>query len=583
MLLNFTEILRRLPTVRFINLDSKNCAVNRMRGKKGDSASNAGAFLAVLTVLIILYVLFLPPADREKLLIDNQNNGSINGSDSSTSVLLQQNIGRVDYINTNEKTIDIPTVRVYASTSSELIKATPSIAIRSALFDHDNEMQSIDFSIDKSLTDNLLLSFNVVDHSGPLIIELNGRQIFNSEITSSNSPPITLDKGYLTDKNTLVFKVPNPGWAFWKANKYSLENIKISGEVTNLDNSESVQRFVVSEAEKNNLNSAKLAFHPVCTLTAVGTLNIELNGRTIFSGVGDCGSRTPITLDKTFLVTGANELKFSTNTGSYLIDTISVKLTLDKPTYNTFYFDMKDDYFKTQQERARCGDYDGVCPAGCEDVRDADCCFNKNGLWCGLPTDNPNDRCVYYVAPGNCGLCKTGYYDRSKDPASNCEAKCGDNTDGVCPSGCSALYDADCCYNANPDNFFCQEVPITGINDRCRAAIDSNQCELCSSGYENKDGSSPDACVGGNIVYKDENFVLLDNYDVKLTVRFINDIDRKKVDINVNGRRISIDTRDIEYTKIIDDYVRQGTNSIEIVPIEDIDIAELKIELKRVR
>jgi hypothetical protein len=65
-------------------------------------------------------------------------------------------------------------------------------------------------------------------------------------------------------------------------------------------------------------------------------------------------------------------------------------------------------------------------------------------------------------------------------------------------------------------------------------------------------------------------------------VRFIDDTSRKRVDFNINGYRISIDTYAIEYTQNIDAYVRSGTNTIEIVPVQDIDIAEINAEIRQV-
>jgi hypothetical protein len=282
---------------------------------------------------------------------------------------------------------------------------------------------------------------------------------------------------------------------------------------------------------------------------------------------------------------GSNELRFSTTAGQYLLDNLKVDLTLKKPTLNAYFFEMKDIYFKTKEERATCGTNDGICPPGCSDVEDADCCFKHNGFWCALSTSNSNDRCVFYVDSNDCDLCRTGYYDSSGDAPNNCQNKCGDNNDNKCLSSCqspSRNYDKDCCFAANNYNFWCKEVPITGLADKCTPSVSSTQCDLCPSGYVNIDGSSPDSCTGDNFKFTDTTTELLSNYQVKFTVRFLDDTSRHRVDFNINGHRVSVDTHDIEYTKIIDAYVIQGTNTIEISPIEDIDIAEIKVEVQQV-
>jgi hypothetical protein len=555
--------------------------------RKGQSSSSAAAFIAIMTVLIILYILFLPPDIRDELLSDGGSGGS-GGSGSgsnqpTTNVLLRETVGKVTYVKDSEKYYDIPTVRIYAPVSGQLIKGVPSLFIRNALFDKEQAIYKMSFDIDKKSTTNVMLSFNVKDHTGPLTVSLNGRDIFTEDVDGNKFLRISDSDLYAT--NDLEFSVPNPGVVFWKSNKYSIENLQITGDVTDYSSSSSTQRFTITQTEKDNLEAVTLYFRPVCTLSEVGPLAIELNRRMIFESVADCGTRSFASLDINDIDAGSNELRFSVEKGSYLLDNLMVKVNLEKPTYKTYFFDMADDFFVKDPEQARCGDYDDICPSGCSDIKDADCCFRHNGNWCGLPTNNINDRCVYYVDPGDCDLCPTGYYDDSFDVPDTCEERCGDNNDGVCPSDCpnpASDYDADCCYEENTDYYFCQEVPLTGLTDKCRASVSYTQCDLCPSGYENEDGSEPDSCDNSIYQYEELDESLDTDYEVRLTVRFVNDEDRKRLDVNINGHKVSIDTREIEFKRKINDYVRSGSNSIEILPIEDLEIAELRIELIKV-
>ncbi|MGV8151051.1 MAG: hypothetical protein ACP5NV_04950 [Candidatus Woesearchaeota archaeon] len=556
--------------------------------RKGQSSSSAAAFIAILAVLIILYILFLPPETREELLSDGKggsgSGGVGTGSQQNTLTLLKQTVGKVSYISDNEKYYDIPTTRIYAPISGQLIKGVPSFYIRNALFDKEQASYIVSFDIDKKATTNVMLSFNSKEHTGPLTISLNDKEIFTGEV--SDSKFIRIGDSDILSTNTLKFSVPNPGVAFWSSNKYSIENLQITADVTDYSSSAATQYFTLTDAEKENLESVTLYFRPVCTLSEVGPLQIQLNGRIIFNAVADCGTRSFASLDINNIDAGSNELKFSVERGSYLLDNLMVKVVLDKPSYKTYFFDIDEKYFTQDADNARCGDYDDICPAGCSDIKDPDCCFAHNGYWCGLPTNNANDRCVYYVDPGDCDSCKTGYYDEGFDPSDTCEGRCGDNTDGVCPSDCpspSKNYDADCCYEDNEDNFFCQEVPISGLADKCRAQVSYTQCDLCPSGFEDESGSEPDSCDGSIYEYEDLDETLITDYDARIVVRFVNDDDRKRVDINVNGHKLSIDTMDIEFKRNIDEYVRSGSNSVEIIPKEDVDIAEIKIELLKVK
>jgi hypothetical protein len=558
-----------------------------MTHKRAQFASNAAAFIAILTVMIILYILFLPPDIRTELLGDK--NAILNdstGSNSGRTVLLEQNVGKVTYINTNEKTYDLPAIRIYSPTGGQVLKNVPSIILKSALFDTEKSQYETELNIERDATKNVMLSFSVRDHRGPISISLNGREIYSGEVLSVNPKPIALNHEDLTDSNTITFTVPPVGLAFWKVNKYTIENFQVTGDVTDYSNALAVQHFVIGKAEKENLESVRLFFYPSCNLKDVGSLRIELNGKAIYNGVADCGTRTFAVLDTSEIISGSNELRFYSTKGSYTLDNMYIKTTMDKPTYKTYYFDMKEEYFAVKAEKARCGDYDSQCPSGCDETQDADCCFDKNGYWCALPTLNYNDRCRFYVSADDCTLCKTGYYDRYDDAPERCEEMCGDNNDDECYSNCpqpSRYYDKDCCFVQNQDNYWCLETPITGISDKCKPSVSPGECDLCPSGYENEDGARPDSCDSLNTITWDDDYVLLDDYELKIIVRFVDDTERKRVDLNINGNTFRIDTTGVEYTKVIDDYAREGTNSIEIRPAnEDVEIAEIRVELRNV-
>ncbi|MGV8141555.1 MAG: hypothetical protein ACP5NW_03895 [Candidatus Woesearchaeota archaeon] len=557
-----------------------------MNCKRGQFAGNAAAFIAILTVMIILYILFLPPDIRTELLGDK--NAMINGSnsDGNKEILLEQNVGKVTYINTNEKTYDLPSIRIYSPTEGQVLKNIPSMTLRSALFDTEGARYETELNIERDATKNIMLSFSVREHQGPISIELNGVSIYNGEILSANPRPITLNHEDLLDSNTLTFSVPLVGLAFWKVNKYTIENLQVTGDVTDYSNALAVQHFVIGKTEKENLESVKLSFYPSCNIQDVGSLRIDLNGKSIYNGLADCGVRNTATLDVSEIISGSNELRFYSTKGSYTLDNMYIKTTMTEPVYKIYYFDMDETYFSVKTERARCGDYDNNCPSGCDETEDADCCFNRNGFWCALPTLNFNDRCRFYVSESDCGLCKTGYYDRDDDAPERCQETCGDNEDDECPAGCtqpSRYYDRDCCYAQDSDNYWCQETPITGISDKCKPSVSPGECDLCPSGYKDEDGRRPESCTGLNTITWDDDYTLLDNYELKLVVRFIDNTQRKRVDFNINGHTFRIDTTGIEYTKIIDDFAEEGTNSIEIKPVnEDVEIAEIRVELREV-
>ena len=69
------------------------------------------------------------------------------------------------------------------------------------------------------------------------------------------------------------------------------------------------------------------------------------------------------------------------------------------------------------------------------------------------------------------------------------------------------------------------------------------------------------------------------NKDVQLTIKFVDDRRQKQVKLDVNGRVETIDTDKAVFTKSITSKISEGNNYIRLDPINDISIAELRVEL----
>ena len=90
---------------------------------------------------------------------------------------------------------------------------------------------------------------------------------------------------------------------------------------------------------------------------------------------------------------------------------------------------------------------------------------------------------------------------------------------------------------------------------------------------------------GGYINYKfsiteDKYDEILDkDLEVVLYMDF-NDDESKKATLSVNGNEFSLDTDDIDYERFITSYIKQGNNFIKIIPINEFNIDELRIEIE---
>jgi len=318
----------------------------QLKSKKGQTGGSAATLVAVIALLIVLYILFLPPDVREDLLDDTSN-----GDTSSTSsgkviaTLLTEKPGRLEELQNVEIEHNLPSVNLFSVTGSEIIKKAGSIYVKNGIFDKKEEKLSFGIN-DFENTQSVILAFSVKENKGRLVIRLNGEEIYNNEILTRNVMPIELPKEMLSETNMLEFSVSEVGAAFWRTNEFTLENVQISGDVTDTSSQESRNVFVLSATEKNNLEKAKLRFAPDCSPGETGMLEIYVNNHQVFSSVPDCGQIRPLEFSPDFLDAGENKLVFKTNKGRYLIDQISVTTQLKEITFPAYFFEIERKYFE---------------------------------------------------------------------------------------------------------------------------------------------------------------------------------------------------------------------------------------------
>ena len=319
---------------------------NQFNSKKGKSAGGAAALIGLIGLFIILYILFLPADIRQDILdgkpIDgsDDDNGKVEGR-----IVLEEKPGRLDMINLRhcigtECSHKISSFRLFMGTDSSEIETFNPFAIRNNILRKD--FQTFNFELNNlEYTDNLLLSFNTYEYDGVLTILLNGVNIYEKRIDSFNPDPVRLPKDLLSRSNRIEFQVSSVGAQFWKTNEIKFENMKITGDITDVSRQESNNVFYLTDNEFYNLEKGRLSFSPDCSQTAVGILRILLNGRELYSSIPDCNDLNVIEFPPAFLNQGENVLKFRTERGSYLVDIIEIRTWLKDITYPVYYFNLK--------------------------------------------------------------------------------------------------------------------------------------------------------------------------------------------------------------------------------------------------
>jgi len=314
-----------------------------MLKKRGQQGAGSAALVAIIAGLIVLYILFLPASEREDLLGEDSNNDGSSSKDDkigNITVLLDEDPGRLDYLQGDEFEIDIPSFDLFKTTNANEIETLNDFSVRNGWFDQKDAEKS--FSIDDlENTNNIVLSFLAKRYSGTLTINLNGNNIYEGIIETQNIEPIKLPKSYLkAGENKLEFSVSGVGIAFWRTNEYNLGNVKVIGDITDISKQKTKNVFTIEPWKYDNLEIAKLKFSPDCKKSDVGVLDILVNNQNVFSGVPDCGMLNTYEIPTGSLNSGLNNVVFMTNKGSYLVDQIKIKLELQELSSPLYWFEI---------------------------------------------------------------------------------------------------------------------------------------------------------------------------------------------------------------------------------------------------
>lgn len=305
--------------------------------KKGEgpvpipSGGNAAILVIVIATFILLYILFLPKDERDRIL-EQDSVARLAAGKAPGSVLIKENPGILTRVKDSEFDHSIPSFNLFTKTEDAVLKTVESVYVESSR--GSTKGRSIVLAV-KDKVENARLSFTVNDHSGNLIISHNDNDVFTGEVESFTEP-ISLD---LKEENLVEFSTePLPWWKPFSRNFYDLRDVKITGTVEKLDNKEAIQTIIIGQQEFELLDEAALTYFVDCSARDVGRLSIYINGKLLASRVPDCGSPEKWQVDPSDLSEGKNEFRFVAEQGTYLIDRVLLRTSLREPIFPLYFF-----------------------------------------------------------------------------------------------------------------------------------------------------------------------------------------------------------------------------------------------------
>ncbi len=287
--------------------------------EKGQSAGNIGVLVFLIAIFLALFILLLPPEDRENLLRANTSVDS--NRDSSNVALLSQAPGLLNTASADESLHKINPINLFLRDEPLVSDLASRLTLTEGTFSSD--VRKLTFKIeDTDDLENAYLIFSAEKSEGNLIITLNEAEIFAGK--SEGLQTVVLPKNLLQEINSLDFEVSSPGINIFKENEYILKDVKVR-QSFEIINTKEKRTFVLSAAEKGN---GKLSYFLFCNNAAESSrLRVFLNKEEISNELITCGSADKeVDINAADLEEGTNELIFEIDKGDYLIKDIELRV-----------------------------------------------------------------------------------------------------------------------------------------------------------------------------------------------------------------------------------------------------------------
>ncbi|MBI4148179.1 hypothetical protein HY490_02715 [Candidatus Woesearchaeota archaeon] len=300
--------------------------------RKGQAAGLVG----IITLIIIFYIIFLPPGEREKILAPEK---FVESNVSKKSVLLDEQVGFLSPLAEREREHPVPNVVLEETSAAKVLLEIPPFVVKRGWI--GEQKKSVSFPIkDLKAMKNVLFTFSLATYRGLLRVRLNGVDVFEGTLDVPNPPPIALRDDVLKEQNTL--DVEAVGVGFWFLPRlFEFRDVKIIADVVRPEKLEATHILPLTKAEKEGVERGTLRFFAICDEKGVGTLVVLLNNKQVLKGTPDCGSINQQELFPEDFAEGKNLLTFSLSQGSVRLEQLVVKTKLKeaKPFLQFFQID----------------------------------------------------------------------------------------------------------------------------------------------------------------------------------------------------------------------------------------------------
>ena len=303
--------------------------------KKGiirSSGVEISIFVMLLALFIIMYVILIPPEEREELLSTFEEAEEKVPED----VLLLEYPGTIYPYKTNIEKKDFGSIHLFSKDEKIHKVLVKSLTVSKNILKDNYKVLYFDLK-NKRITKKVELLGLVTEHRGKITIKLNGNVIFNGELTQDKMPIELPLQHLVSGKNKLEFYASSPGYKVFLTNYYIFEDLSILQHISMVKKAHSFKFSTDRDVRK-----AILRYYINCNTPEIkGNLEIKFNDHVLLSDRIFCDYtlRREIGIDKDYFEE-ENILIFKVDKGDYNIDKIELLIEYEKTGYPKYSFEI---------------------------------------------------------------------------------------------------------------------------------------------------------------------------------------------------------------------------------------------------
>ena len=313
-----------------------------MKYKKGgtEPAGDIAALILLILLSTVIYIVLIPPAEREALLgTDNETTGKTPTGISAEQTLLSASPGQVHPFKKGTIRKEITPVSLFTKVEDKIVNLATSLTVSKSPF--SEQVRQLSFRVDDiNNLDSAKLFFFIKDASGEIFIELNGNIIYEGKLASENVP-ILLPTSSLKANNIIRFGTKNLFWS-----EYVLSDIYAKTSYL-YENTQVKRTFEISTREKSNIEKAKFEYYINCLGKEQGILSVILNSKLLTDDYIVCGiGKRTLEISSRDLVLGTNVIEFRVDKGNYDIEALELVMDVGEKVFPAYNFEITNEIYK---------------------------------------------------------------------------------------------------------------------------------------------------------------------------------------------------------------------------------------------